>query len=123
MPFGNSNSENRVLCGKAPGFGNPKGIVSFSPGLRGTSYPGLGPRRLQPQRGNGAYLSPKTLGESLLRRLGPGMVSKSSVRLSCCISLSIFWRDFQLSIAALSHWYCSAERATLTVLALTLRVH
>ena len=30
---------------------NPKGIVSFSPGLRGTSYPGLGNRMyLNPER-------------------------------------------------------------------------
>jgi hypothetical protein len=33
-------------------LGNPKGIVSFSPGLRGTSYPGFEhPKGLQPCRG------------------------------------------------------------------------
>src|SRR6266853_759821 len=35
-----------------PHFNNPNGIVSFSPGLRGTSYPGYARKEgRQPQRG------------------------------------------------------------------------
>jgi len=41
MPVGNSTQrKSRAARGKLLRFCNPKGIVSFSPGLRGTSYPG-----------------------------------------------------------------------------------
>jgi hypothetical protein len=41
-----------VLLWGVDTLGNPKGIASFSPGLRGTSYPGFEhPKDLQPCRG------------------------------------------------------------------------
>lgn len=42
---------------------------------------------------------------------------------SACIRCKISCNSRQFSIACLSAWYCSLDRATDTVLALTLRVH
>jgi len=74
------------------------------------------------RRGNGAYLRPKTFLPNFLRRGGCGTVSNRTRRLKRCISLSVAWRRRYWIIAERSHWYCSLDRATLTVLPLTLRV-
>ena len=73
--------------------------------------------------GNGAYLRPKTFLLSLLRRGGCGMVSKRTSRLSRCICLSSVWACRHCAMADSSHSNCSLDKATLTVLPLTLRVH
>ena len=50
MPFGNSTLKKQLAERLNPQqFCNPKGIVTSSPGLRGTSYPGSGFSTTEPQ--------------------------------------------------------------------------
>ena len=48
---------------------------------------------------------------------------KSTVRLRRCIAFKVACTVRQLAMAAASDEYCARERATLTVLPRTLRVH
>ena len=62
-------------------------------------------------------------GSKSLRRGGPGTVSNKTRRLSWRMAWSVVWTWRHSAMAVRSHWYCSRESATLTVLPFTLRVH
>lgn len=66
---------------------------------------------------------PKTFLLNGFLRLVPDKVVKISSRESCCIRLIIRLAFCQVWMAFVSASNCSSERATLTVLPLTFRVH
>ena len=69
-----------------------------------------------------AQARPSTFLLNRFLRRGLGREAKSSCRLRRCICRRVRWRVRQLAMACLSHSYCSLDRATHTVLPLTLRV-
>src|SRR5882724_3835077 len=74
-------------------------------------------------RENGAYIVPKTFLPSRLRRGGWGIVSNRTCRLKRCISFRVACNWRHCAMASANHSNCSLDKATLTVLPLTLRVH
>src|SRR5882724_3519280 len=74
-------------------------------------------------RENGAYIVPKTFLPSRLRRGGWGIVSNRTCRLKRCISFRVACNWRHCAMAWANHSKCSLDKATLTVLPLTLRVH
>src|SRR5882724_8039595 len=93
---------------------------SLLPRLRQAATSGY---HLTPLWGNGAYIVPKTFLPSRLRRGGWGIVSNRTCRLKRCISFRVACNWRHCAMASANHSNCSLDKATLTVLPLTLRVH
>src|SRR5664280_109346 len=105
--------------------GIPPGCTLFSTDYRRSALTLRPPYSyyLATLRVNGAYIVPKAFLASRLRRCGCGTVSNSTCRLRHCISFKVACTLRHCAMASASHSNCSLDKATLTVLPLTLRVH